>query len=124
MTTDYTSLPGLAGVYLEDSYVTAIREGDGNLVFDLDAVLTPSHPAYHPPRRGEQYYYAAASLIFLSPSGVEWIRRSTVHSTDADGLGDLGNIDTFVQSANSYRLVGDWGEVVVRTGVEPKLTVS
>ena len=41
---DYSQFPGLAGVYLEDSYVLGISEVPGQLTFDLDAVLTPGSP--------------------------------------------------------------------------------
>ena len=41
-------LSGLADVYLEDSYVLGITESSEKVVFHLDAVLTPDHPAYHP----------------------------------------------------------------------------
>ena len=49
---DYTSFPGLAGVYLEDSYVLDISEAAGQVVFRLDAVLTPEHQAYRSPHPG------------------------------------------------------------------------
>ncbi|MGU3435031.1 hypothetical protein ACNHUS_18685 [Actinomycetes bacterium M1A6_2h] len=123
MTTDYRNLPGLAGVYLEDSYVTAINEAT-DLVFELDAVLTPAHPDYRQPRAGEQYCYAAATLTFQKPFEVEWIRRTMVRSVDADGLEDLGSIDRLTQSGNSYRLTGDWGEVVVHTRQPPSFYVT
>jgi hypothetical protein len=60
---DYKSFPGLAGVFLEDSYVLGISESSEQLVFHLDAVLTPEHPAYQPPRPGEHYCYANGSLV-------------------------------------------------------------
>jgi hypothetical protein len=49
----YKSFPGLAGVFLEDSYVLGISESSEQFVFQLDAVLTPDHGADHspPPRR-------------------------------------------------------------------------
>jgi hypothetical protein len=53
---NYSELPGLDGVYLEDSFVLGIEETSNQLVFDLDAVLTPSHPSYAPPNRGESFF--------------------------------------------------------------------
>jgi hypothetical protein len=49
---DYASFPGLAGVYLEDSYVLDISETAGQVVFRLDAVVTPEHQAYRSPHPG------------------------------------------------------------------------
>jgi hypothetical protein len=46
---DYDSLPGLVGIYLEDSYVLGILESSKQVVFRIDAVLTPEHPAHHAP---------------------------------------------------------------------------
>jgi hypothetical protein len=37
---DYKSFPGLAGVFLEDSYVLGISESSEQVVFRLDAALT------------------------------------------------------------------------------------
>lgn len=68
---DYTALPSLAGVYLEDRNVLEISESRDRLVFDLDAVLTPEHAAYHPPRPGEQYRYAHARLVFSYVEHIE-----------------------------------------------------
>jgi hypothetical protein len=61
---NYSELPGLDGVYLEDSFVLGIGETSNQLVFDLDAVLTPSHPSYAPPHPGEQYCYRRGELLF------------------------------------------------------------
>ncbi len=53
----YTELPGLADVYLEDSYVLGIEARPAELRFLLDLVLTPSHEQYRPPLPGEQHCY-------------------------------------------------------------------
>ena len=86
-------LPGLAGIYPEDSYVLAIHQCEARFAFELEAVLTPESPAYVPPRPGEQYCYAMATLVFPNVTAVEWIRRSGRHYPDAAGEEDLGNID-------------------------------
>jgi hypothetical protein len=90
---DYKSFPGLAGVYLEDSYVLGISESSEQVVFRLDAVLTPAHPAYHSPRPGEQYCYANGCRVFPDVTRVVWLSRNSGHFTDASGQEDLGNID-------------------------------
>jgi hypothetical protein len=66
---NYSELPGLDGVYLEDSFVLGIGETSNQLVFDLDAVLTPSHPSYAPPHPGEQYCYRRGELLFRTDKG-------------------------------------------------------
>lgn len=112
---DYTALPGVAGVYLEDSYVLEISESRDRLVFDLDAVLTPEHAAYHPPRPGEQYCYAHARLVFPDVELVEWVTRSACCFTDATGEVDLGNIDTLTVDGNLFAVAGDWGIVRIQS---------
>ena len=54
---NYSELPGLDGVDLEDSFVMAIEEAADILVFELDAVLTPRHHSYEPPPADEQHCY-------------------------------------------------------------------
>ncbi|MFB1295706.1 hypothetical protein ACAG24_009340 [Mycobacterium sp. pW049] len=112
---DYTALPSLAGVYLEDSYVLEIIECRDRLVFNLDAVLTPEHPAYHSPLPGEHYCYTAASLVFPDVGHVEWVNRSACRFTDATGAMDLGNIDSLTVEGNLYAVEGDWGMVRIQS---------
>lgn len=115
---DYEKFPGLAGVYLEDSYVLAIAESADRLTFKLDAVLTPDSPAYRAPRPDEQYCYAMASLVFPDVKGTEWLTRADRHYTDATGEEDLGNIDTLDVTDDLFVAEGDWGCVRIR-GSQP-----
>lgn len=124
MTSDYTDISQLAGVYLEDSFVIGIAESGPALTFTLDAVLTPAHPAFQKPRPGEQYCYSAAALTFLDIVDIEWVRRSAVRSVDADGLADLGNIDSLTHSGDTYHVAGDWGDVTFRTAREPLFEID
>ncbi len=59
----YDELACLTEVYLEDSYVLAIKEGGSTLVFAMDLVLE-SHPLYKKPREGERYCYRKANILF------------------------------------------------------------
>ena len=112
---DYTALPDLSGVYLEDSYVLEICEHADVLVFRLDAVLTPDHAAYLPPRPGEQYCYAFGDLVFRDVVRVDWVSKSACRFTDATGETDLGNIDSLKFDGSVYALQGDWGGVRIES---------
>lgn len=121
----YASLPELAGVYLEDSYVLTIDEAPRRFSFTLDAVLTPEHPRYHPPVPGEQYCYARADLTFDDVAEVVWLSRSAVGFTDATGEHDVGNIDSLtVEGQNRYLVEGDWGRVRIRCPRPPRLVLA
>ncbi|HVW39840.1 MAG TPA: hypothetical protein VHC18_00665 [Amycolatopsis sp.] len=124
MTTNYDQFPDLAGVYLEDSYVLAIREDADTVSFALEAVLTPQHPRYRPPQPDEQYCYAKANLVFTSVSEVRWLERSGLVFTDATGEADLGNIDTMNYTNDHYELTGDWGQVQIFTREPPRLVFT
>ena len=76
---------GLAGVYLEDSWVLEVTVQDQGCPFDLDAVLTPEHPRYRDPRPGEQYCYERARLTLTSGSAVEFQPSASPPATDATG---------------------------------------
>ena len=116
---DYNSFPGLVGVFLEDSYVLGISESSDQLVFQLDAVLTPEHSAYHPPRPGEQYCYEKGRLVFPDITRVEWLKRGSKHYTDASGEEDFGNIDVLTVDGNAFVAEGDWGAVRI-FGPQPR----
>jgi hypothetical protein len=120
---DYKSLPGLAGVYLEDSYVLGISASSEQVVFYLDAVLTPEHSAYHSPRPGEHYCYAHGSLVFPDVTHVVWLSRNGSHYADASGDEDLGNIDVLTVDGGVYVAEGDWGAVRI-SGAQPRFELS
>lgn len=121
---DYQTLPGLAEVYLEDSFVLGIREDEGSLTFDLDAVLTERHPNYTPPPPDEQYCYVPASLSFTQPEDIEWISRTRAAYRDANDEIDYGNIDFLTVDGTTYHLGGDWGEVTIRSSVPPEFSIK
>jgi hypothetical protein len=120
---DYKTFPGLAGVFLEDSYVLGISESPEQLIFHLDAVLTPEHSAYHSPRPGEHYCYAKGSLVFPDVTRVVWLRRNSSHYTDASGEEDLGNIDILTVDGDAFLAEGDWGAVRI-SGAQPRFELS
>ena len=120
MNNDYSQLRGLAGVYLEDSYVLSISEAPRKFTFALDAVLTPASARYAPPKPDEQYCYARGKLVFEHVTDITWIGRSTQQSTDATGEVDLGNIDSLAFEQGLYIAEGDWGQVHIRSESEPQ----
>ncbi|MCS3840300.1 hypothetical protein HNR03_004924 [Pseudomonas sp. JAI111] len=109
----YDELACLTEIYLEDSYVLAIEEGQSTLVFNMDLVLLESHPFYKKPSAGEHYCYQRADILFRETECVSWQKRSDLVSVDEDGEVDFGNIDTFVADGRNYMLSGDWGAVSV-----------
>lgn len=58
---DYSSIPELADVYLEDSWVLSISAQPGLLVLVIDV---ERHPAYRTPAADEQYCYRRGILRF------------------------------------------------------------
>lgn len=115
---NYQQFPGLAGVYLEDSYVLEIIESPTQLTFTLDAVITPESPAYRPPIPGEQYCYVTARLVFSDVTEVDWVTRNERDYVDATGEHDLGNIDVLKPEGDWLVAEGDWGHVRIR-GAQP-----
>jgi hypothetical protein len=104
---DYITVPSLASVYLEDSFVLDIVEQPDGPRFRLEAVLTKAHPAYRPPKPGEQYCYATGWLIIPDVTRLKWEHRSTQRYTDATGEEELDNIDFLTQvgtTGSSWRL--------------------
>jgi hypothetical protein len=123
MSIDYGNFPNLSGVYLEDSYVLGISESPGLVVFHLDAVLTPEHAGYQPPRPGEQYCYANGDLVFPDVTKVVWEKRGRTRYTDASGEKDLGNIDILRVDGDALAVEGDWGTVRI-SGAQPRFEAN
>jgi hypothetical protein len=113
---NYYEISSLSNFYFEDSYVLSIDEAAESLMFELDAVLTKSHPQYQEPENGEQYCYRKVFLQFSYADSIEWLDRRTVKFVDSTGDLDYGNIDSFVIDDFAYTLSGDWGKVIIRGG--------
>jgi hypothetical protein len=121
MTTEYFEVPGLTGVYLEDSFVLEVRERPGELRLRMEVVLTQGHPRYRAPGADEQYCYADAWLVLGGAARIEWEQRSPRRFTDAAGEEDLGNVDELRRVGGEWVVAGDWGRVRVRTEMQPWL---
>ncbi len=117
---DYTELSGLENVFLEDSFVLAIKEEAARITFRVEAVLTPEHPCYGPPRADEEYCFATGDLLFSEIEDAEWTRRSTKPFVDANNEPDWGNIDEFDRPrGNEYRVSGHFGVVNIICASDP-----
>lgn len=110
--------PGLAGVVLEDSWVLDVDVCATVVVFTLDAVLTPEHPAYRLARPGEMHCYRRAMLTVRSDAAVHVRRSLAPPARDAAGELDYGHIDTLQLAVDHgpevWELTGAWGEALVR----------
>jgi hypothetical protein len=110
----YESLPGMQGVYLEDSYVLAIDEPGEDMRFRMEFVLTPVHPDYRPPPADRQHCYRQGWLIFPNVKDCRLRRSDARAARDERGREDLGNIDCLrEESPGHYSAEGDWGELDV-----------
>ncbi|PRX49003.1 hypothetical protein B0I33_10335 [Prauserella shujinwangii] len=118
---NYSDLPELAGVYLEDSYVLGISEEPNRVVFTMEFVLTENHDAYCSPREGEQYCYRNGYLTFTNVIKVEWLDQNFRKFTDAANEEDMGNIDFLANENSSWHVGGDWGEVRIHTRTRPEI---
>ncbi len=110
---NYTLIPSLSKVVLEESWVLGIEARPGILTFTLDMVLTDKHPRYHPPRPGNQFCYLTGTVKFVGATALTWLNQGARPSRDANSELDYGNIDALVFEGDHYQLEGSWGEIVV-----------
>lgn len=108
---DYSALPALRDVYLEDSWVTDIVSRPGEIWFELEFVLIQTHPLYSLPAPGEQYCYRRGRLAFGGVTELHWTDQGSPASSDVTGESDFGSIDMLVVEGSRYRAVGDFGTI-------------
>jgi hypothetical protein len=120
----YTSLAGLADVYLEDSFVLDIEAHPGSLVFRLDMVLTQEHPLYRPPKASETYCYRRGELRFQHVRQLAWQSSGLKPSTDATGEIDYGSISKYEVDGVRHSIAGDWGSLEIVSQELPAVTYS
>ncbi len=111
----------LAGVYLEDSWVLEVAPSDDGLALRVEAVLTPEHSCYEPPKPSEQYCYRSGWLTVQADS-MEITLSGRPPATDAAGEADFGNVDAvaFDPTDGHWKLEGEWGYA---RGRDPKVTL-
>ena len=110
---DYWSIPGFEGLYLEDSWVLDITARPGVLEFVADLVLRESHPRYEAPKAGEQYCHRRGVLRFEGVSSLRWEGQGSVPAIDATGEQDYGSVDALRVADDAYTVEGDFGRIVV-----------
>lgn len=118
---EYSRLSGLENLFLEDSYVLDILEGNSEVKFSMEFVFTEAHPLYQAPNEGEQYCYHKGYLVFENVSHFNKFCRTPTEYTDANNEVDLGNIETFSSLGGRFVLSGDWGELDIQSE-SPKIT--
>jgi hypothetical protein len=111
----YYELEEFRHLYLEDSYVLGLDEGDRSLSLRMEFVLRESHPTYRPPPADRQYCYRKGTITFANVRQKNWIEKTFALSRDASGEVDYGNIDTFTYEGDWSKLQGDWGEVHIQS---------
>ena len=110
---DYWSIPGFQGLYLEDSWVLDITARPGVLDFVIDLVLCESHPRYQAPSAGEQFCHRRGIVRFEGVSSLRWDGQGSVPAIDATGELDYGSIDSLRVIDDAYTVEGDFGRIVV-----------
>lgn len=112
-TKNYFELPGLDGIYLEDSFLLDIRQVRNTIEILLDVVLREIHGSYESPRAGEQYCYRRGRLVFHDVIRASWASLSFDGALDGNEETDFGNIDEFVFRDGRYLLSGEWGQLEI-----------
>ncbi|NUR35731.1 MAG: hypothetical protein HOQ30_17135 [Gemmatimonadaceae bacterium] len=111
--TDYSEIPGLEHIALEESYVLAIHLLPERFVITLELVLLPGHPAYSQPASSEMYCYRLGSLVFPSPRSLRLQSEKFHKIPGLDEPADVGNIDSMQAIDGQYQLQGEWGELTI-----------
>jgi hypothetical protein len=107
----YEKIAGFEHVLLEDSFVLDVCARPGSVQVDIDLVLLASHEAYRAPCVGEMHCYVRATLLFAGVTELTWVGQGRRPAIDATGDLDYGGVDLLEQMANSWRFVGDWGDI-------------
>ena len=110
---NYSELPGLEQVYLEDSWVLDVAIGRGTVSVSLDVVLCEDHHEYATPPGHERYCYRRGVLRFSDVTEVRWQMPTGPPAIDATGETDYGGVDEYLFEKTTHSLAGSFGELVV-----------
>jgi hypothetical protein len=107
----YIELADLSEFVLEESYVLGVLARPGEVVFEIDFVLTQRHPAYMSPPPSEVECYRKGRLLFTDVEQLLWDDQGAPPATDASGESDYEHIDSFEWDQTRYAMSGDWGRM-------------
>lgn len=91
------------------------------LTIRREIVLRETHPAYSEPAPGQQYCYRRGDIVFARVTELRWTGQGRPPGIDASGEIDYGSIDVLDVEGSRYHLVGDFGEIVLRSCSPPSL---
>lgn len=91
-------------VYLEDSFVEKVIEESHQIQFLMELVIRKNHPKYRPPKPDEFAFFLKGKITFPNVKHAMWYEKDFKPSVDAEGLVDIGNIDTFFYTPNGTYL--------------------
>lgn len=121
---NYPSFAGFENVSLEDSYVLDIVVHPAVLILKLDLLLLSGHPEHRAPLPGERACFRQAAVVFSSVRDQHWTGQSVIKpAMDASGALDFGSVDSLTRVDNSYKLLGDWGEINLQSHM-PSLSLD
>lgn len=121
---NHQSFPDFENVSLEDSYVLDIAVHPGVLTLKLDLLLLPGHPRYRAPLPGERACFRPGTVVFSFVRDLRWTGQSVIKAAiDASGSADFGSVDSLFMIEDSYKILGDWGEISVQSDA-PSLSVD
>lgn len=103
-------------VYLPDSFVVEVASTGSEVCFLIEAALEREHPLFYwPPKQGEANAYAV--LWWCLTGGVRWVEGPNAPGPPGpDGQRDYGSIDEWGHEADTWRVQGGFGHVVVEDG--------
>ncbi|WP_053849211.1 hypothetical protein [Streptomyces sp. NRRL B-24085] len=123
MRDNYTNLPGFEYASLEGSYVLDITVRPAVLSLQLDLLLLPGHPSYGAPLPGDRACFRQATIVFSPVQELHWTGQGVVKpAIDASGTLDFGSVDSLTRDEDNYRLLGDWGTILLKSST-PSLSI-
>jgi hypothetical protein len=119
-TLTYTHLEGFESLFLEGSWILAVVATPATLVIEADIALTERHPEHRSPRAGEPFCYRRGVIRFGEARALSWVRQGVPPAVDTSGTPDFGSFDQFDQFDQfdgTYTLGGDFGQIVIESGI-------
>jgi len=114
MKTSYQNFPGFSSLSLEDSYVIDVKAIKPTMVIKIEAALTSGHQLYKHPKTGEAFCYINMDIVFSNVISIKWVFCKMLKiPSSIDKLDDYGNVDFLIKEDESFRVGGEWGEIIV-----------
>ncbi len=112
-TSFYFNWPAFNNIYIDESYISGIKQKGDEITFEMDFALLPGHPRATNPNIGERYCYRSGRMRFVKTVDPVWHEKCFGIFRKTRRRSGTAIIAYFGKDPDGYTIYGDFGHLRV-----------